>query len=141
MFLGEYVHTLDEKGRLTIPAKFRDELEAGVVITRGMDRCLLIYPLQEWERLAERVSALPMTDRRARAFKRLVFSAATDVTPDAQGRVLIPPRLREYAALNGEVIVTGVGKYIEVWNPAHWSGEREHIEGTDFVEELGPLGI
>ena len=142
MFLGEFVHTIDEKGRLTVPAKFRADLAAGLVVTRGIDRCLAVYPMEEWKRLAERVSALPMTDRRARAFRRLVFANASDVAPDRQGRVLIPPRLREYAGLDSEVIVTGLDTYIEVWNMDSWSAERERVEGDDGdIEEWAALGI
>lgn len=142
MFLGEFVHTIDEKGRLTIPAKFRDDLAAGLVITRGIDRCLAIYPMEEWRRLAEQVSALPVTDRRARAFRRLVFANASDAIPDKQGRVLIPPRLRKYASLDGEVVVTGLNTYIEVWNSAAWDEERERVEGYDAdIEEWAALGI
>lgn len=142
MFLGEFVHTIDEKGRLTIPAKFRADLASGLVVTRGIDRCLAIYPLEEWEHLAGRVSALPMTDRRARAFRRLVFANASDAVPDKQGRMLIPPRLREYASLDGEVVVTGLDTYIEVWNLDAWTGERERVEGDDAdIEEWSLLGI
>ncbi len=142
MFLGEFVHTIDEKGRLTIPAKFRADLDAGLVVTRGIDRCLAIYPMDEWRRLAERVSALPMTDRRARAFRRLVFANASDVALDKQGRVLIPPHLREYAGLDGEVVVTGLNTYIEMWNPDAWSAERERVEGdAASAEEWTALGI
>ena len=142
MFLGEFVHTIDEKGRLTIPAKFRADLASGLVVTRGIDRCLAIYPLEEWGRLAERVSALPMTDRRARAFRRLVFANASDAVPDKQGRMLIPPRLREYASLDGEAVVTGLDTYIEVWNLDAWADERERVEEDDAdVEEWAVLGI
>jgi MraZ protein len=127
---------------LTIPAEFRADLASGLVVTRGIDRCLAIYPLEEWERLAGRVSALPMTDRRARAFRRLVFASASDAVPDKQGRMLIPPRLREYASLDGEAVVTGLDTYIEVWNPDAWAGERERVEGDDAnVEEWSVLGI
>lgn len=142
MFLGEYDHTIDDKGRLTVPAKFREELADGLVVTRGLDQCLLIYPAAEWYRLYERVSALSLTDRRARAFRRRFFSAASDAIPDNQGRVVIPPRLREYAALNGNVVVTGAGNYIEVWSPENWEGEREHSDAANFdLEELRPLDI
>jgi MraZ protein len=144
MFLGEFVHTIDEKGRLTIPAKFRADLAAGLVVTRGIDRCLAIYPMEEWDRLAERVSALPVTDRRARAFRRLMFANASDAIPDRQGRVLIPPRLREYAGLNNEAIVTGLSTYVEVWSPDAWSEERQRVEGDngkEDVEEWAALGI
>ena len=142
MFLGEFVHTIDEGGRITVPARFRADLTLGLVITRGLDRCLAIYPLEECGQLAERVSGLPMTDRRARAFRRLVFANASDAVPDKQGRVLIPPRLREYANLDGEVVVTGLNTYIEVWNPESWGEEREHVEGDGAdVEEWAALGI
>jgi len=142
MFLGEFIHTIDEKGRLTVPAKFRADLAAGLVVTRGIDRCLAIYPMGEWERLAERVSALPLTDRRARAFRRLVFANASDAIPDRQGRVLIPPRLREYAGLDSEVIVTGLDTYVEVWSVDAWNQERERVEGDEAdVEEWAALGI
>jgi MraZ protein len=142
MFLGEFIHTIDEKGRLTVPAKFRADLAAGLVVTRGIDRCLAIYPMGEWERLAERVSALPLTDRRARAFRRLVFANASDAIPDKQGRVLIPPRLREYAGLDSEVIVTGLNTYIEVWGVDAWNQERGRVEGDEAdVEEWAALGI
>jgi len=142
MFLGEFVHTIDEKGRLTVPAKFRDDLAAGLVVTRGIDRCLAIYPLEEWERLAKQVSDLPMTDRRARAFRRLVFANASDAIPDKHGRVLIPPRLREYAGFDNEVVVTGLNTYIEVWNQDSWGEERERVEGYAVnIEEWAALGI
>ncbi len=142
MFLGEYIHILDSKGRLTIPAKFRADLDGGLVITRGIDRCLAIFPMPEWERLAEQVNALPMTDQRARAFRRLVFANASDVTPDKQGRVLIPPRLREYADLDGKVVVAGLSSYIEVWNPETWQDVCEGVEGDDVdIEGWAVLGI
>ncbi len=142
MFLGEFVHSTDEAGRLTIPARFRVGLEAGLVVTRGLDRCLAIYPMPEWERLAEQVSALPITDRRARAFRRLVFANASNAKLDKHGRVLIPPRLREYAGLASEVVVTGLNTYIELWNPDAWSEEREHVEGDEAaMEEWAALGI
>jgi MraZ protein len=142
MFLGAFVHTIDGKGRLTVPAKFRADLAAGLVVTRGIDRCLAVYPMEEWERLAEKVSALPMTDRRARAFRRLVFADAADAIPDKQGRVLIPPRLREYAGLDGDVVVTGLDTFIEVWNPGSWDEERGRVEAEDVdVEGWAALGI
>ena len=142
VFLGQYHHSLDSKGRLTIPAKFRAELATGLVITRGIDRCLAVFPTQEWEALAQKVSDLPMTDRRARIFKRRIFSAASDVVPDKQGRVLIPPRLREYANLEGEVLVAGVNDYIEVWNTDRWDDEGEQLDRDDFdVDDWAVLGI
>ena len=142
MFLGEYVHTTDDGGRLTIPARFRPGLKAGLVITRGLDRCLAIYPLEEWEQLAARVSGLPITNRRARALRRRFFANASDATLDKQGRVLVPPRLREYAGLDCEVVITGLDTYIELWNPDSWHKERERVEGDDAaMEDWAELGI
>jgi MraZ protein len=142
MFLGEFVHTLDDKGRLTIPAKFRDGLGSGLVVTRGIDRCLAIYSMEEWSELAKKVSELSMTDRLARAFRRLVFANASDAFLDKQGRVLIPPRLREYADLNDEAVVTGLNTFIEVWNPDAWGEERERVTGYDVnIEAWKELGI
>ena len=142
MFLGEYVHTTDDGGRLTIPAKYRSDLEKGLVITRWLDRCLVIYPMEEWERLAEQVSALPSTDEHARSLRRLVFANASDVALDKQGRVLIPPRLREYAGLDGEVLIAGLNTFIELWNPDIWTEERERIEGdSSTLAEWKALGI
>jgi len=142
MFLGEFVHTIDDKGRLTIPARFRADLEAGLVVTRGIDRCLAIYPIDEWKSLAEQVSALPVTERRARSFRRLVFASASDAVPDKQGRILIPPHLRDYAKLDGEAVITGLNTYIEVWNTGSWDEERERVEGYDVnIEEWAALGI
>lgn len=142
MFLGEFIHVLDGKGRLTIPAKFRAELDAALVVTRGIDRCLAVFPIPEWEQLAEQVSDLPLTDRQARAFRRLLFANASDVSPDGQGRILIPPRLREYANLDGEVVVAGLNTYIELWNPEAWNSEREQVEGEDVdIEGWAALGI
>jgi MraZ protein len=127
---------------LTIPAKFRDDLDDGLVVTRSIDRCLAIYSMEEWKRLAKKVSDLPMTDRRARAFRRLVFANASDAIPDKQGRILIPPRLRKYADLDGEVVVTGLNTYIEVWSQDSWGEECERVEGYAVnIEEWAALDI
>jgi MraZ protein len=128
MFLGKFVHTIDDGGRLTIPSKFRDELSEGLVITFGFDPCLAIYPMAEWEKLAERVSRLPVTDREARAFRRFVFANASDTTLDKQGRVLIPPSLREHIGIDGEVVITGLSTYIELWHPDEWRKEHGRVE-------------
>lgn len=142
MFLGQYERTIDGKGRLTIPAKYRTELRGGLVVTRGIDRCLAIYPTSKWAELSGKVNTLPITDRHARAFRRLVFAAAHDDTPDDQGRIGIPPRLREYASLDGGVIVSGLSDHLEVWNPDQWNRERGHVEGEDgATEEWASLGI
>lgn len=142
MFLGEFSRVIDSKGRLTLPAKFREDVDAGFVVTRGIDRCLAIFPMSEWERLAKQVSGLPMTDRHARAFRRLIFANASDVVPDKQGRILVPPRLREYANFDGKVVVAGLNTYIEVWNREAWNEERERVEGDDVdIEGWAALGV
>lgn len=142
MFLGQFTHNIDDKGRLTIPARFRPELAAGLVVTRGIDRCLAIYPMAEWERLAGKVDALPLTDRYARAFRRLVFANASDAIPDKQGRVVVPPNLRELVGLSGEVVITGLNTYMEVWNPEEWEMECQQVEGDDAdVGRWTALGI
>jgi MraZ protein len=143
VFLGEFSHTLDEKGRLTIPAKFRDELAGGLVITRGIDRCLSVYPRQVWDGLAEQIAKLPLTQRSARNFGRLMFSGASDFIPDRQGRVLIPQGLRDYAELDSEAIVIGLYDRLEIWNPDSWTTVKANVEEDpeSIAEQLQELGI
>jgi len=128
MFLGEFEHSIDDKGRLTVPAKFRDELEGGVVITRGLDGCLWAYPRSEWDELAEKLSKLPTANKAARNFARFMFSSASDSIPDRQGRVLIPQKLRDYAGIGSETAVIGVMNRVEIWNPAKWSETFAEVE-------------
>ncbi|MEZ4859777.1 MAG: division/cell wall cluster transcriptional repressor MraZ [Caldilineaceae bacterium] len=121
MFLGEFTHTLDTKGRLTIPSKFRERLEQGLVITRSpMERCLFVFPMAEWEHIAEKISALPLADPRSAQLRRAFFSTAEDAVPDKQGRILISQRLRTIAQIDTDVIVAGVNTFIELWQPALW---------------------
>ncbi len=118
MFLGEYTHTLDSKGRLTIPAKFRDQLAAGLVVTRNpLDQCLLLMPMPEWVALSERMKALPLANRQSARLRRILFSAAEDLKPDKQGRILVSPRLRQYAHMDAEAMVIGMDNYLELWDP------------------------
>jgi MraZ protein len=143
MFLGRFEHTIDDKGRLTIPAKYRSSLSDGVVVTRGLDRCLYIYPQSEWEQLAEKTKRLPLTKTDARELVRFLFSVASDCTPDHQGRVPIPGYLREYAGLQDKVIVAGSQNHLEVWNPETWRADNSKLEQdpVTFAEKLGDLGI
>ncbi len=142
MFLGEYVHTIDDKGRLTIPAKFRGELATGLVVTKGIDRCLVVYPMEVWRGLKGRVAALPVTDRNARDFRRLLFAGASDVVPDGQGRINVPQPLREYAGMDGQVVIVGCDTYIEVWAPERWEGVKARVEtDDDNAERWAALGI
>lgn len=142
MFLGEFKHTVDDKGRLTIPARFRPELEQGVVVTKGLDGCLTLYPDAEWEALAQKVNALPMTDRHARDYRRFVFGSASEAAPDRQGRVLLPTYLREFAGIDSDVTVVGMNTYIEIWNPEAWHTTRQGVESNDDnAERWAELGI
>lgn len=130
MFLGEYTHIIDDKGRLTIPAKFRSDLAAGLILTRGFDENLMIYTITGWKELAERIVARSLTDSRIRDFRRRIFSGATDLSPDRQGRILIPPYLRDFAKMESEVIVAGMYEYIEIWSIPAWESKRTMIEGS-----------
>lgn len=141
MFLGEYSHTIDDKGRLTLPAKYRVELATGVVVTRGIDKCLFVFPMDEWKKLAEQVSALPLTDTQAREFRRLLFSGATDAELDKQGRVLLPQYLRDYAGLNGNVIVAGLNTHMEIWTPDAWNAIRANFDSGVSADYWAQLGI
>jgi MraZ protein len=141
VFLGRHSHNLDEKGRLALPAKFRDELGDGVVLTRGFDQCLLVYPIAAWTPLAERVSALSIGDPDVRVLRRMLFANATDAQLDRQGRVLVPADLRQHAALEREAVVVGMHTFIEIWSPAGWAAQSEVVErdGASIAERLAEL--
>ncbi len=143
MFLGEFQHTVDQKGRLAIPAKFREALAAGAVVTRGLDKCLVIYPRGEWDALADKVSRLPQTQRHVRTLSRLLFSGAVDFTLDSQGRTLLPQYLRAYAAISSDVAVIGLHQRIEVWGLEAWNAVKAatEAEGGSLAEQLADLGI
>ena len=141
MFLGEYTHSIDEKGRLTIPAKFRGELDSGLVVTRGLDRNLLVFTMGEWQELAQKIAQIPISDRSARAFSRRVFSGAVDLVPDRQGRILLPVTLREFANLGDETVIIGMYNYAEIWNADSWNPVRDDIENNDDYERWQNLGI
>ena len=141
MFLGEYQYIIDDKGRLTIPAKFRRPLLNGLVITRGLDRNLTIYPLDVWAKLVEKIESLPLGDPQARKLRRLIFAGASDVEPDKQGRVNIPAYLLEYGAISKEVVVAGVNAYIELWAPEQWQSVRIALEDKDNASRWISLGI
>lgn len=143
MFLGEYQHNVDPKGRMAIPAKFRDELKSGAIITRGLDNCLFVFAPKEWEALAQKLVALPLAQANSRAFVRLMLAGATNVEIDAQGRVLIPDYLRKYAGLSKQVVVAGLYNRAEIWDSETWKRYKEKTEGAseEIAEKLGELGI
>jgi MraZ protein len=142
MFLGEFKHTLDDKSRITLPAKFRLRLASGIVMTAGMDRYVLVYPQDEFERLAERVDALPLTGREAATLRRSLYANASDAVPDKQGRVVMPESLREHAGIGTEVVIAGVGRFIEVWSPEEWQRARTEVREDAAQQEIwAKLGI
>jgi MraZ protein len=143
MFLGEYLHNIDSKGRLTLPAKFRAELAKGVVVTRGFDGCLVVYPVDEWEKLTQKIDVLPQTQKDARMLARHVFSGASDCVPDKQGRVLIPTYLREFASVDGETMIIGLHSRLEIWNPERWQSIKDEVEtqGDVIAEHFAEMGI
>jgi len=120
MFMGEYHHSIDNKGRMIVPSKFRDELGEMFIITRGLDQCLFGYPLSEWELIEEKLKGLPLTKKDARAFTRFFFSGATESELDKQGRINIPAPLLQYAKLEKECVILGVSNRIEIWSKQIW---------------------
>lgn len=141
MFLGEYTHTIDDKGRITIPARFRGELAAGLVVTRGFDQNLMVFTLSEWESLAEKIAARPLGDESVRAFRRRVFSGAVDLTPDRQGRIVLPQYLRDFAAIDSEVVIAGMFNYVELWSVESWQTVRASIEDNNDATRWEDLGV
>lgn len=143
MFIGEYSHTIDEKGRMSIPAKFRRDLSSGVVITRGLDHCLFVYTRTEWEQMAEKLAALPLTQKQSRAFARLMLAGAWDAQLDSQGRVKLPDYLCSYASLGKHVTVTGLGSRLEIWNEDKWNEYKAQTEADsdNIAESMSDLGI
>jgi len=133
MLLGTHTPKLDDKGRVILPAKFRDDLGSGVVVTRGQERCLYVFSTAEFERIHERIREAPLTNKQARDFLRMFLSGASAETPDGQSRITIPPPLRTYAGLEKELVVTGVGAHAEIWNAQAWN---DYLEGneTDYAE-------
>jgi len=132
-FMGTYRPKLDEKGRLFLPAKFRDRLAEGVVVTQGQERCLVVWPPEVFDREADRAAERPLTSKAARGYARMFFSGGDEITPDKQGRIGIPSPLREYAELDREVVVIGVRDRLEIWNPAKWL-EYQEAEVRRFAD-------
>lgn len=143
MLLGEYKHNLDAKGRIAIPAKFREKLTVGAIITRGLDNCLFVFAEKEWQVLVEKIVALPLSQANSRAFGRLMLAGATDAELDKQGRILIPDYLRKFADLKKQAVVTGLYSRMEIWNEERWEKYKAKTESAseDIAEQLGQLGI
>jgi MraZ protein len=143
MFIGEYQHTLDDKGRLAVPAKFRNDLRDGAVVTRGLDNCLFLFTRAQWSELAGKLAQLPMAQANSRAFARLMLAGAMEAELDAQGRVLIPGFLRDYAKLGNTVIVAGLLNRLEIWDEKAWSKYKGKAEAdsSEIAEHMGSLGV
>jgi MraZ protein len=139
MFLGTHTPRLDDKGRLILPARFRDELVGGVVITKGQERCLYGFPTAEFQRIADQLATAPMTHKAARAYNRVFFASAYDEIPDKQGRVTIPQSLRDYAGLDRDLVVIGASTRIEIWDRSAWETYLEANEGEFAEIEEGVL--
>jgi MraZ protein len=143
VFLGEFDHTIDEKGRVAVPARFREELREGLVVTRGFDRCLQAFPRPTWQGLAERISALSLGNEEARSLRRLIFSGAAELEVDRQGRILIPQNLREYAGLKEQILIAGMNTYFELWSRERWNTVLETLDSkaSAIAEHLAALDI
>jgi len=140
MFLGTHTPRLDDKGRLALPARFRPELEGGLVICKGQDRCLYVFPVTEFDRFTEGLRTAPITDVKVRNFGRHLFASASHESPDGQGRITVPPHLREYAGLSKDCVVIGANTRIEVWDAEAWQRYMDNTEQdySDVAEEVLP---
>ena len=133
MIIGDHPYRLDSKGRLTLPSKFRPYLGETVIATRGLDRCIWVFPKARWEKVVAKLDALPMGDREARRVRRWIIGSAHELEPDKAGRILIPPVLRDYAGIRQEVIVAGLHGYLEIWDREAWQEEMEKAAESEFV--------
>jgi len=143
MFIGEYGHNLDDKGRLAIPTKFRTSLKSGAVVTRGLDNCLFLYTKEAWRALAEKLAKLPISKANTRAFSRLMLSGAMEVGLDNQGRIILPEYLRKYALMKKKIIIAGLYDRLEIWDEENWQKYKTTTEkgSKEIAEALGELGI
>lgn len=143
MLIGEYTHNIDVKKRLAIPAKLRKELGEHAILTRGLDNCLFLYPMQEWQKLTEKLAQLPVGQGNTRSFLRLTLAGAVEVELDQLGRILVPDYLKNYAGLKQRVVLTGVYNRLEIWDEERWTNYKTEVEkNTDMIaEKLGELGL
>ncbi len=140
MFMGEYNHTIDTKGRLIIPAKFREVLGDSFVVTKGLDGCLFVYDNTEWSAFEDKLKTLPLTNKEARKFVRFFLAGAASVEVDKQGRILIPSVLREFAVLDKEVVLAGVGRRIEIWSKDRWEETLKYDDMEEIAEHMYEFG-
>ena len=141
MLLGEYNHNIDDKGRVSVPAKFREDLGISFIVTKGLDNCLFAYSKEEWTKFEEKLKSLPLSDKNARNFVRFFLSGATECEIDKQGRFLIPANLRISAKLEKDAMIIGVGTRLEIWDKATWQKCDENISADEIAENMTMLGI
>ena len=141
MFMGEYNHSIDQKGRLIVPSKFREQLGNEFVVTKGLDGCLFVYSNEEWQRIEEKFREIPLTTKDARKFSRFFFAGAATCEVDKQGRILLPSNLREYAAIEKEVVSVGVLSRVESWSKDRWSENGEYDDMDEIAEHMAELGL
>ena len=143
MLIGEYKHTLDPKKRLSLPAKWRKELGKKVVITRGLDNCLFVYPLKEWQKITDKVGQLPLGQADTRSFNRFFLSGAVEAEVDSVGRILVPDFLKEFGKLESKVVLAGIHNRVEIWNEEKWETYKKTIEtqADQLAEQLGQIGV
>lgn len=143
MLIGEYTHSLDPKKRLSLPVKFRRELGKKVVVTKGLDNCLFIYPLKEWQRITQKMSELPLGQADTRGFNRFFLSGAVEADIDSVGRILVPDFLKEFAKLEAKVVLAGVHDRVEIWDEERWTQYKGRIEkqADALAEKLGEIGV
>ena len=141
MFMGEHSHTIDAKGRIIIPAKFREELGAQFVLTLGLDHCLTIYPMEEWNKFQEQLNQLPRTNKETRVFRRFFTAKAAICELDKQGRILLPQTLREFAELEKDVVLAGNLNRIEIWSKENWAENNAYDDMDDIAEQMTDLGL
>ena len=141
MFMGEYRHTVDPKGRLIVPSKFRELLGTEFVVTRGLDGCLFVYPMDSWTAYVDKLKKLPLTDKNARLFMRFLIAGANTCELDKQGRALIPAKLREYAGLAKETVFVGVLSKIEIWSKERWDENDDYDNIDDIAEHMSEFGL
>lgn len=141
MFMGEYSHSIDTKGRLIMPSKFREMLGEQFVVTKGLDGCLFVYDQNEWTAFEEKLKSLPITNKDARKFVRFFLAGAAEMTVDKQGRILLPTVLREFAEIVSDAVLVGVGSRIEIWSKERWDGISEYDDMDDIAEHMADLGL
>lgn len=141
MFMGEYNHTIDAKGRLIVPSKFREKLGEEFVVTKGLDDCLFVYPLEEWAHIEEAFRKVPLTNKKARDFVRFFFAGAASCEVDKQGRILLPATLRAYAGLDKEIVSAGVLNRVEIWDKEKWERSNDIGDMDEIADYMAELGV